>query len=82
MNEDTGHLLSPFSKQAAQFTWLIYDVFLIVILLSAFLFYQDLDSEMRKLLRLHFIHSIVVFYCLAYIYFPIIAMMMLNKSNR
>jgi hypothetical protein len=61
MSENVNHVLSPFSRQAAPFTWLIYDVFLLLILLSGLLFYQDLDVQMQSLVRLHFVHSVAVF---------------------
>jgi len=59
MSEKPDGVLSPFSRQAAQFTWLIVDVFLLFTLLLFFTFYKELASEALngQLLRLFLVYS-------------------------
>ena len=62
MSETPGNILSPFSKQASQFTWLIYDVFLLFMLFSLFMFYKDFsDEKIRELIRLFLVYCVGVF---------------------
>jgi hypothetical protein len=60
MSEKPESFLSPFSKQAAQFTWLIVDVFLLFALLLFFTFYKELSAETLngQLLRLFLVYSV------------------------
>ncbi len=60
MSEKPEGLLSPFSRQAAQFTWLIVDVFLLFALLLFFTFYKELanDDLTSQLFRLFLLYSI------------------------
>ncbi|WP_455388849.1 hypothetical protein [Petrachloros mirabilis] len=56
MSETPESILSPFSKQAAQFTWLIVDVFFLFLLLLSFTFYKDLSEEpAHQFFRLYFV---------------------------
>lgn len=60
MGEKPEGFLSPFSRQAAQFTWLIVDVFVLFTLLLFFTFYKELATEALngQLLRLLLVYAI------------------------
>ncbi len=62
MSEKAESFLSPFSKQAAQFSWLTIDVFLLILILLFFTFYRDLEGyNLRNLFSLYIVFSIGYF---------------------